>query len=454
VLAATALIACDRSDERASYAGWLGSVGYRVVEAGSPAAAIDAQRRRVFSLMLADVPPSATDAIGFIQSALALNPVGTLLMLANGDAQEVGPTLVRAGATIFLVRPVARERLLALLGPMTADHQQLAATARRREDVTTRYEFLGIIAHSPRMVDVLDRVGRVASCDATVLLTGESGAGKERVARAIHANSPRSRGPLVVLNCAALPEALLESELFGYRRGSFTGATMDREGLVTAADGGTLFLDEAADLPLALQPKLLRFLEDRTYLPIGARATARADVRVIAATNADLRRRVQTGAFREDLYYRLAAFPIHIPPLRERPEDVAALAYHFVREFAIRNASPVAGLSREAVDYLVTRPWRGNVRELRNAIERAVILSDGGLLTSDDFYDADLGVRARGGSAPASRAGAGTSETEGEDRARLVTALDRSGQNVAAAARALGLSYPTLRYRMRKHRLR
>jgi len=317
--------------------------------------------------------------------------------------------------------------------------------------------FADVVACAPAMRARLELAARAAASDITVLLTGESGTGKDVVARAIHAASPRRARPFVALNCAAIPETLVESELFGYCRGAFTGASTDRPGLVDAACGGTLFLDEIGDLPLALQAKLLRLLQERVYLPLGGRRPRTADVRVIAATNVGLRRRVDAGAFRADLYYRLAAFPIHLPPLRERAADLRPLAERFLAVYAARSGRPGIRLGADALAALAAHPWPGNVRQLEHAIARAVIVARGAELRPEDLVALDDGDDPSAGATASSAAPWGL-PPDGIDlpavvRDLVAQALARTGGNLSAAARLLRLSRPALRYRVRKYRL-
>lgn len=309
-----------------------------------------------------------------------------------------------------------------------------------------------VVACAPPMRACVALAERAATCDIAVLLTGESGTGKDVFARAIHAASRRAPQGFVAINCAAIPEALLESELFGHRRGAFTGAVGDKPGLVDAAAGGTLFLDEVADLPLALQAKLLRLLQEGTYLPLGAIRHRTADVRVIAATNAEVRARVRAGAFRADLYYRLAAFPIHLPPLRARPADVRPLATRFLATYAARAGRPNLLLGEDALGVLARRSWPGNVRELEHAIARAVVVATGAAVRPEDLASPDEVDESPSESA----ATLGCLPAEGINlpalvRGLVVEALARSGGNLSAAARLLGISRAALRYRVRKY---
>jgi transcriptional regulator with GAF, ATPase, and Fis domain len=317
-----------------------------------------------------------------------------------------------------------------------------------RTELGERYGFDRIIGRAPALREVLQRAAKVAPTDATVLLTGESGTGKELVARAIHHGSVRSNGPFVAVNCAALPDALLESELFGHERGAFTGADRQRPGRFEQAQGGTLFLDEVGELSPAVQAKLLRVLQEREFQRVGGTATLRADVRVITATNRDLEREVAAGRFREDLFYRLNVFAVYLPPLRERGDDVLLLADYFVREIGGRMGKGEPGLSRDAREVLLQHAWPGNIRELSNAIERALIISDGGLLTA-----AQLAI-----SAPRPRASAPSAPDRGEPRQSLADwerqmvsdALHSAKGNRSRAAAMLGLTRSQLYTRLKR----
>jgi DNA-binding NtrC family response regulator len=298
---------------------------------------------------------------------------------------------------------------------------------------------------------VLAQAGKVAPLDTTVLITGESGTGKEVVARYIHRRSARAEGPFVALNCAALPEQLLESELFGHEKGAFTGAVAARQGRVEQAQRGVLFLDEVGEMSPSVQAKFLRVLQEREFQRLGGAQTVKADVRVLAATNRDLPAAVARGAFREDLYYRLAVFDIALPPLRERADDVLVLADAFLEEIGRSVGRPAAGFAEEVRGTLAAHPWPGNVRELRNAIERAVILCEGGLITSEHLPPGLL-VAARAPRAAATAATAPVPSTlDAAEREMILQALARTGHNKSKAARLLGLTRAQLRSRVQKH---
>jgi transcriptional regulator with PAS, ATPase and Fis domain len=292
----------------------------------------------------------------------------------------------------------------------------------------------------------------VSSTETTVLLTGESGTGKEVVARFLWRASPRAKGPFVALNCAALPEQLLESELFGFEKGAFTGAAATRPGRIEQAAGGVLFLDEVAEMSLVVQAKLLRVLQEREFQRLGGARTLKADVRVIAATNRDLAAALARGTFREDLFYRLHVFEIRLPPLRERPEDIPALLEAFVDEIGRQVGRPAAGVSREARDKLLAYAWPGNVRELRNAVERAVILAEGGLITSEHLPMA-IGAPAPRATAPIDIVPPGGVDLEAVEREYVKRALEQAGNNKSKAARLLGLTRAQLYSRMEKYGL-
>ena len=449
------LVVCPDARERHEYTRWLRDDGQRVVEAKSAADAIAHHCRSFFPLTVAELACPKLDGVKLIHTVRHNAPQAEFLMLSARDSVDAAVAAMKAGAADLLLKPIRREALIESVRKMRGVANALQEIQQREEQLRQQYDFSEIVARSPQMLHVLAIAGRVAPRDTTVLITGESGTGKELLARAIHHNSARAAGPLVSINCAAIPEALLESELFGYRKGAFTGADADKRGLLATADGGTVFLDEVADLPLSTQAKLLRFLQEGTYFPLGSLWPSTADVRLISATNADLVERVEAGTFRRDLYYRLSVFPLHIPPLRERADDIFPLAHHFLREISEESGKKVPGLSREVVHYLTARSWRGNVRELQSAIVRAVIMSEGSLLTSADFRRLDR--------EPTSGTGASNSvfqlPEEGIDlqelnRLLIVQALERTRYNVSSAARLLGINRATMRYRLKKYGLR
>jgi Nif-specific regulatory protein len=330
-------------------------------------------------------------------------------------------------------------------------------------DAHGEFNFGAIVGDSPSLRQVLAKVEQVAQTQATVLLRGETGTGKEMVARAIHINSARESRPFVRVNCAALAPGVLESELFGHEKGAFTGAVARRPGRFELADGGTLFLDEVGDLPLDVQVKLLRVLQEREFERVGGVETVKVDVRLVSATHRDLEQLINEGKFREDLYYRLNVFPITLPPLRERTSDIASLVEHFIAKYAQSSGKAVRGADSAAIALLAAYPWPGNVRELENVIERALILA-----TGDTLSTADLDFGRRQASAPGAVAAPAVASPSGgvsdsgrslykrlseQERNEIVAAVEQAQGNIAHAARALGINRSTLYYRMRKHGL-
>jgi transcriptional regulator with GAF, ATPase, and Fis domain len=328
---------------------------------------------------------------------------------------------------------------------------------RLREELETSRGFRRVVGDSPAWTDVLKQAAKVAPTETTVLLTGESGTGKEVVARLVHRGSARAKGPFVALNCAALPETLLESELFGHERGAFTGATSSRAGSIEQAAGGVLFLDEVGEMSRSVQAKLLRVLQEREFQPLGATKPVRADVRVVAATNRDLASAMARGEFREDLYYRLQVFEIRLPPLRERKDDVLPLAEAFLEELGQVVGRPAAGISKDAREVLLAYSWPGNVRELRNVLERATILCDGGLITGEHL-PRELGRRTAPSVLPSAPTPASSVAADAPaefnldavERDAIVRALEASGNNRSKAARMLGIARPQLYHRLKK----
>ncbi len=360
---------------------------------------------------------------------------------------------MRAGVHDFATKPVdvnlltLRIKSALRVRTLESENHSLRAT------IDHLHEGSLIVGNSPALAKVMDRIQQVAGSSATVLVQGESGTGKELVARTLHLRSPRRAGPFIAVNCSAIPETLMEDELFGHVKGAFTGAASDRKGRFELAHHGTLFLDEIGDLPLALQPKLLRVLQERQFEKVGAGVPISVDVRVVAATHRDLRQMVQEGKFREDLYWRLNVIPIPLPPLRERGSDVVLLARHFLKRFSAENGRKLRGFSTAAEEELLRHPWPGNVRELENSLERAVLLAPG-----EQIEPEDLGLRAEKPPAVGivnsvmDSIAAHETTLENLERDVIAEALRRASGNVSRAARTLGLTRRTLQYRVEKMR--
>jgi len=353
----------------------LESADYRVSATAEEEAALSLLREQVFDLCIVDLMLANGDGLTLMDQIRAIRPdVPTIILTAHGTIESAVEAM-RRGAYSYLTKPFERSDLLLQI-ERALEHRKLNWEIKRlKELLNERFDFANIIAHSGKMRAIIDVVTRIATLDSTVFIDGESGTGKELIAKAIHLASDRKDQPFVALNCAALPETLLESELFGHERGAFTGAVKSTKGLFTQAHGGTLFLDEIGDMPLATQSKLLRVLQERQFYPVGSEAPVAVDVRVIVATNKDLEEQVRRGLFRDDLFYRIHVFPVHLPPLRERKEDIVPLVDHFLKKCRQQMKKDVKGLSPEALRKLMLHDWPGNVRELENTIEYAVAMT-------------------------------------------------------------------------------
>jgi DNA-binding NtrC family response regulator len=376
VSAASILLVEDKDSLRAMLKLALESQGHNVIEARDEPEAVAALHNLQPGLVLSDLRLPKGDGMGVLRAVKDLDSeLPVIVMTAHGSIQDAVEAMKR-GALDFLAKPVDPDHLLLLVSRALEQRRLLSEYRLLKEEAAARRGGQTIIGNAPSLRQVLAAIDRAAATDTTVLLEGESGTGKELCARALHNASPRANGPFVAINCAAIPENLLEAELFGYERGAFTGAAQRKLGKVEVAQRGTIFLDEIGEMPLALQAKMLRAIETKKIERLGGNSSITVDVRIVAATNRMLRQAVQARQFREDLYFRLSVFPVTIPPLRERKEDIPMLAHHFVERVA-RDVGKKLTLSAEALAMLVEHSWPGNVRELQNAVERAVILADG-----------------------------------------------------------------------------
>jgi two-component system response regulator AtoC len=427
-------------------------------EARAVSSAQDALREletRDVDLVLTDVRMPGMDGLALLREIQRLRPDLTVIVMSAYGSQDAAIEAMKAGAYDYVSKPFKRDEVMLVLRK-AEERERLARENRRlRTELSENYRPEALVGSSEVMQEVLRQVRKIAPQKVSVLLQGESGTGKELVARALHELSPRASLPFVAVNCGAIPAELIESELFGHVRGAFTDAVRTKKGLLVEADGGTLFLDEVGELPLALQPKLLRFLQEQEVRPVGDVRARQVDVRVVAATSRDLARDVAAGRFREDLLYRLDVVRVRLPSLRERPEDVPALAAHFLTKYGrLRPDLPGLTLGDDARDALLAHRWPGNVRELEHALERAVVLADGPLIHEQDLPDA---VRAPA-HPPTPAAGAGTPDDLSVKRAtraleeRLIrAALERTGGNRTRAAELLDLSYRALLYKIRDY---
>jgi len=381
------LIVEDKENLRTVLRKTLEAEGFGVDEAPDGRAALEKIRRDRFAMILSDLRLPRADGHEVLKAAVLADPeMPVILMTAYGTIRDA-VSAMREGAYDYLEKPVDNDHLLALVRRALEHRSLLRENLLLRERFSHELEFPEIIGDSPALTRALDQVRKVAPTDATVLLQGESGSGKELFARAVHHLSGRKTQSFLAINCAAIPEGLLESELFGHEKGSFTGAVAAKRGKFEIADKGTLFLDEIGDLSQPLQGKVLRVIEQKQFERVGGNETRQVDIRLVAASNKDLKAQVVAGAFRQDLFFRLSVFPILVPPLRERPEDIPVLARHFIKKFAAeqKKRGPI-GLDPEALRALAAYDWPGNVRELENTIERALILGEGDQVLPDHLH--------------------------------------------------------------------
>jgi len=448
------LIMDDEAQERRRIETFLAQKGYDVQGFGSVAEAVDAMQHERFNVFLTDCNIPGVDALKTSGEARRINPDMAVIIMTAFGTIETAVKAIKAGAYDYLPKPIDLDQLVLLIERISERQNLIRENSDLKERLRERYAFEEIVSNSNAMEEVLNLAGRVASSNATILLRGESGTGKELVAKAIHYHSPRADFPLIKVNCAALPENLLESELFGHEKGAFTGAVAKRIGRFEAADKGTIFLDEIGELTPGMQVKLLRVLQEREFERVGGNQTIKTDVRVIVATNRDLEKAIREGMFREDLYYRLNVVAVVIPPLRDRKEDVPALVEHFIKKYSAENRKQISGVSSEVRDLLMRYTYPGNVRELENIIERAVVLSKKGAITT-----ADLPIHLR---ADASETTLSTGKLSGSlnetldtiERGLILEALKESGGVQTRAAERLGISERVFRYKLKKYRIR
>jgi len=447
------LIVDDEKNQREMLEGFLLKQGYgaKAVEDGQKA--LEYFRVGSFDLVLTDYRMPGMDGVQLLREIKRLNPEGVVVIMTAYGTVSTAVAAMKEGAYDYLTKPIDLDELLILIQRVEREASLGRENRELKEQLRAKFKVDFIISTSRRMEEALNLVGRVAQSQATVLILGESGTGKELIARAIHYSSPRVEKTFVKVNCAALPENLLESELFGHEKGAFTGAVARRIGRFEQADQGSIFLDEIGDLSPSLQMKLLRVLQEKEFERLGSNQTIQTDVRVIAATNRNLEAAIQKGAFREDLYYRLNVVTISLPPLRERKEDIPALIEHFLKKYNRENNKKVGSLSKEARDFLLQYDYPGNVRELENIIERAVVLCRGEILTTQDL---PLNLRDVKMEALLERAKRGRSLPEALEeieRQEIGKALEKFSGVQTKAAEDLGISERVLRYKMKKHKI-
>lgn len=439
----------------------LESADYRVVATAEEEQAIRAFKEQIFDLSIVDLMLANGDGLALMDELRAVNPdVPTIILTAHGSIESAVEAM-RRGAYSYLTKPFEPGDLLLQIERALETRRLNSEIKRLKEIINERYDFANIIARSAKMRAVLDVVTRIAKLDSTVHIHGESGTGKELIAKAIHIASDRKDKPFVALNCAALPESLLESELFGHEKGAFTGAVKSTKGLFTQAHGGTLFLDEIGDMPRSTQSKLLRALQERQFYPVGSEVPVEVDVRVIVATNKDLEEQVRKGQFRDDLFYRIHVIPIFLPPLRERKDDILPLVEHFLKKYSAHMKKEVKGLTPEALRKLMMHDWPGNVRELENTIEYAVAMTQNDVVTEDYILQGKATAPERGPSVaresgPESEGGLRPLKDARDafERDYLIQVLSMTEGNVSQAAKLAGKYRADFYDLLKKHDLK
>jgi two-component system NtrC family response regulator/two-component system response regulator HydG len=428
--------------------------GYEVARAHDARTGLQLLEQVEPDIVLTDLRMPGMDGLQLLAKIKEIRPETMVILMTAYGTVKTAVKAMKLGAEDYLSKPIDVEELEVVL-QKTLERKGLLEEARTlRQRLEQKYRFDNLVGESPEMLSVFKTIRQVAPSSASVLLLGESGTGKELFAQALHQNSPRSAKPFIKVACAALPETLLESELFGHEKGSFTGAIYTRAGRFEAADGGTLFLDEIGDISPTVQVKLLRFLEEREFERVGGNRTFKVDVRIVAATHRDLKKKLEEGSFREDLFYRLNVIEIHIPPLRERPGDIPLLTHHFLHKFADANDKEITGVSDEVLALLLAHSWPGNVRELENAMERAVVLSNEKQLTPVHFPT----LRQAKGETPkqaASAAGLGVripgSTLSELEREAILRTLEAVGGSTSKAASILDISARKIQYKLKEY---
>jgi two-component system response regulator HydG len=447
------LVVDDDQAHRIMLRTLLGGWGYAVSEADDGAAAIEKVKAQSYDLVLMDVRMVKVSGLEALDKIKVFNPAIPVIIMTAYSSVDTAVEALKQGAHDYLTKPLDFDKLKITL-ERAMEHTRLKEENRLlKESLGKHFDRQNIIGQSPAMVKLLESVARVAPSEATVIIIGESGTGKELIAGAIHFNSLRKDGPFVKINCAAITETLLESELFGHEKGAFTGADRRKEGRFFQADKGSLFLDEISEMSLMMQAKLLRVLQEREFTRVGGETTVKVDVRVVTATNKDLMDLIGVGAFREDLYYRLNVVGMEIPPLRQRREDIPLLAQHFLEMFVAKNRKEIKGFTPRAMDYLIKYDWPGNVRELMNAVERAVVLSRSQYLSEVDFpiiRDATAVCRE-----PSTESDpldlSGDVPLEEVEKATILRTLDAVGGNKSEAARRLKITRKTLHKKLKAY---
>lgn len=452
----TILVIDDEKSMRDFLAIMLKKEGYQVHLAENGKEALNAISKNVFDIVISDIRLPDTDGIEILKHSKRVSPDTDFILITAYASTETAVEAVKIGASDYIYKPFDVDELRIILNRCISKKKLERENVFLKKSVERQFQFDNIIGHSPKMKNIFDLIRKISNTNSTVLITGESGTGKELVAKAIHYNSLRKDHSFISINCGAMPEDLLESELFGHVKGAFTGAIQNKKGLFEVADKGTLLLDEIGEMSLTMQVKLLRALQERRIRPVGGTEESAIDVRIIAATNQNLQQFVEQTKFREDLYYRVNVIPIQIPPLRERKEDILTLADHFLKKYAIEMAKPITRISAEAMNYLESYDWPGNVRELENAIERAVALEVSDVVTSESLPEKVNHLPPRGDSKAFQFPDYGIDLEGHVEQIRkefLIEALRRSKGVQKDAASLVGMSFRSFRYYAKKYNL-
>ena len=449
------LVVDDEKSMRDLLAITLEKEGYDVTLADGGEAAVEAIRRDAFDAILTDLRMPKVDGLQVLRSAKDLSPETTVIVITAVASTETAVEAMKLGAYDYVTKPFKLDEVKLIVKNALERKRLRDENLYLRKQLETQYRFENIIGKSPRIVEVFDTIRKIADSGSTVMITGESGTGKELVARAIHFNSHRRDKPFLSVNCGAIPEGLMESELFGHVKGAFTGAVSNKVGLFSAAEGGTLFLDEITEIPALLQVKLLRAIQEREIRRVGDTRDVKIDVRLIAASNRDLETAVSEGIMREDLFYRLNVIPIRLPPLRERREDIPLLVAHFLQKFGKELGKEVRGVTPEALAVLERHHWPGNIRELENVVERAIVLGAGEVLGADSLPESVRRERPlRGMDVDLPEEGMDLEATlDGLERRYLQRALERTQGVQTKAAELLKMTFRQFRYKLQKHNL-
>ena len=447
----TLLIVDDDSTHRTMLRTLIGGWGYDVVEADDGSTAIETVQKRPFDLVLMDVRMLKVSGLEALEEIKAFNPAIPVTIMTAYSSVETAVEALKKGAYDYLTKPLDFDKLRLTI-ERAMEHTRLKEENRiLKENLGKHFDMQNIVGRSPAMVSLMETVAHVAPSEATVMITGSSGTGKELIAGMIHFNSPRKEGPFIKINCAAITETLLESELFGHEKGSFTGADRRKEGRFYQAHQGSLFLDEVSEMPLTMQVKLLRVLQERELTRVGGEEVIKMDVRVIAATNKDLVDLKRKGLFREDLYYRLNVVSLEIPPLSERRDDIPLLARHFLEMFSEKNNKEIKGFTPRAMDRLIRHDWPGNVRELMNAVERGVVLTRTEYLDEQDFAIMQNGSQPFAEAVPVFDGKENSLSLEAVEKAAVLRMLGETDGNKSQAARRLGITRKTLHKKLKKY---